>query len=397
MGILNYLLIFLLIIFPIVELGKIQTGSVSFSINDIVFFITASLWIVLDFKKIKKTNFKLLKPILLFSTIGLFSLAINFVNLTLNEFFVSFLYLARWILYSSIYFILVTRDREFIKKFKYLLIVPICTVLIVGLVQFFFYPSLRNLFYLGWDEHLYRLFSSFLDPNFAGAFLVISLIYLIYLSWQSYIKKKRNIFIFTSILSVISFISVYLTYSRSALIMLLVSLTVFLVLIKKVRLLILVLITFVVLIFLSPKAFQTEGTNIFRIFSSQERVKSAQVAVKIIGENPIFGVGFNAYRYAQNKYANLNDSKWETTHSGAGTDNSFLFVLATAGIVGFVVYIYLIYKIFLLAKLKQKNPMSIVLISVLCGLLVNSLFINSLFYVFILQWIWILAGLTENS
>lgn len=397
MGILNYLLILLLIIFPIVELGKIQMGSVSFSVNDIVFFITVSLWVILDFKKIKKTNFKLLRPILLFSAIGLFSLVINFVNLTLNEFFVSFLYLARWILYSSIYFILVTRDREFIKKFKYLLIVPICTVLIVGLVQFFFYPSLRNLFYLGWDEHLYRLFSSFLDPNFAGAFLVISLIYLIYLSWQSYIKKKRNIFIFTSVLAIVNFVSIYLTYSRSALIMLLVSLTVFLVLIKKVRLLILVLITFVVLIFLSPKAFQTEGTNIFRIFSSQERVKSAQVAVKIIGENPIFGVGFNAYRYAQNKYANLNDSKWETTHSGAGTDNSFLFVLATAGIVGFVVYIYLIYKIFLLAKLKQKNPMSIVLISVLCGLLVNSLFINSLFYVFILQWIWILAGLTENS
>lgn len=397
MGILNYLLILLLIIFPIVELGKIQTGSVSFSVNDIAFFITASLWVVLDFNKIKKTNFKLLRPILLFSAIGLFSLVVNFVNLTLNEFFVSFLYLVRWILYSSIYFILVTRDREFIKKFKYLLIVPICTVLIVGLVQFFFYPSLRNLFYLGWDEHLYRLFSSFLDPNFAGAFLVISLMYLIYLSWQSYIKKKRNIFIFISILSIVNFVSIYLTYSRSALIMLLVSLTVFLVLIKKVRLLILVLIPFVAFIFLSPKAFQTEGTNIFRIFSSQERVKSAQVAIKIIGENPIFGVGFNAYRYAQNKYANLNDSKWETTHSGAGTDNSFLFVLATAGIVGFVLYIYLIYKIFLLAKLKKKNPMSIVLTSVLCGLLVNSLFINSLFYVFILQWIWILAGLTENS
>jgi len=397
MGILNYLLILLLIIFPITELGKIQSGSISVSVNDIFFLITASLWIVLDFKKIKKTNFMLLKPIVLFSAIGLFSLAINFVNLTLNEFFVSMLYLVRWILYSSIYFILLTRDREFIKKFKYLLIVPICTVLILGIIQFVYYPSLRNLFYLGWDEHLYRLFSTFLDPNFAGAFLVISLIYLIFVSWQSYIKKRRNMFIFTSILSVISFISVYLTYSRSALIMLLVSLTVFLVLIKKIRILVLVLIVFVAFIFLSPKAFQTEGTNIFRIYSSQERVKSAQVAVKIIEQSPVFGVGFNAYRYAQKRYVNLNDSKWETTHSGAGTDNSFLFVLATAGIVGFVVYIYLIYKLFLLANFKQKNPMSIVLISVLCGLLVNSLFINSLFYVFILQWVWILAGLTENS
>ncbi len=397
MGILNYLLIFLIIIFPIAELGKIQSGSISISLNDIALFITASVWFLLDYKKIKKTKFKLFTPILFFVLIGFFSLIFNISNLNLNEFFVSFLYLARWILYSFLYFILITRDKKFIKKFKNILLIPISTVLIIGIIQYFYYPSLRNLFYLGWDEHLYRLFGGFLDPNFAGAFLVISLMYLSFLSHQAFVKKQKNLFLLTLTLSCFTFISIYLTYSRSALIMLLVSFTVFLVLIKKLRLLIFLLIPFLIFIFISPKAFQTEGTNLFRVFSTQARIESAQIAIDIIGENPIFGVGFNSYRYAQNKYANLSDSKWETTHSGAGTDNSFLFVAATTGIIGFLIYIYLIYKIYYLARTQAKNPLSIILISVLSGLLVNSLFINSLFYVFILEWLWILAALTENS
>lgn len=397
MGILNYLIIFLVIIFPIAEVGKIRLGSVAFSLNDILLFFIVLLWLILDYKKIKKSKFKLLKPISIFIAIGIFSLVVNFINLKLNEFFVAVLYLLRWVLYASFYFVLVTRDKEFLKKLKHVLLIPISIVLALGMLQFLYYPSLRNLFYLGWDEHLYRLFSSFLDPNFAGTFLVISFFYLIYISWLSYLKKKNNLLILTSVLAVINFVSIYLTYSRSALIMLLVSLIVFLVLIKKIKILFVLILVFIALIFLSPKAFQTEGTNIFRVFSSQERIKSAQIAVTIIEKSPVFGVGFNAYRYAQNKYGNLNDTKWETTHSGAGTDNSFLFVLATAGIVGLVAYLYLIYKMFLLGKEKLSNPMSIVLVSVLCGLLVNSLFINSLFYVFILQWVWMFAAFTENN
>lgn len=397
MAILNYLIIFLLIIFPIAELGKIRLGSIAFSLNDILLFFVFSLWIVLDYKKIKKTKFKLLKPIGMFIAVGIFSLGINFINLKVNEFFVAALYLLRWVLYSSFYFILVTRDKEFLNKIKHILLIPVSVILILGVLQFLYYPSLRNLFYLGWDEHLYRLFSSFLDPNFAGTFLVISFFYLIYVSWQSYLKKRNNLVIFASFLSVINFISIYLTYSRSALIMLLVSLVVFLILIKKIKILFVLILIFIALIYFSPKAFQTEGTNIFRVFSSKERIKSAEIAVSIIEKSPVFGTGFNAYRYAQNKYANLNDAKWETTHSGAGTDNSFLFVLATTGIVGLIAYLYLIYKMFLLGKEKLSNPISIVLISVLCGLLVNSLFINSLFYVFILQWVWMLAAFTENN
>ena len=397
MDLLKYLLIFLILIFPIAEVGKFQVGSVSITLNDIFVFIIAFVWFLKN-KNFKKIKGDLKKPVFLFIFIGLLSLIVNILNLNFSAFFVSLLYLIRWILYSTIYFVLVSQDKKFIKKFSDFLLIPITLVLLFGYIQFIFYQNLRNLFYLGWDEHLYRLFSSFLDPNFAGAFLVISLIFLIYKTMES-IKDKNNLKIyFISTLSFLNFLAIYLTYSRSALIMLLVSLITFLIITKRKKLLLVLLIPLVAFIFLSPKSFQTEGTNLLRIASSEARIQSAAVALDIIQKHPVLGVGFNAYRYAQNKYANLTDTKWEVTHSGAGTDNSFLFVLATTGVVGLTAYIYLIYRIFMLGKNNlKKNFFAAVLIASLSGLLVNSLFINSLFYVYIMEWIWILASLTENS
>lgn len=397
MDLLKYLLIFLILVFPIAEVGRLQFNSVSLTLNDVFVFITVFVWF-LKYKKINKIKGELKKPIFLFALIGVISLFVNIFNFNISSFFVSFLYLARWILYSAIYFMLVDMDRKFIKKFSDLLLIPITLILIFGYIQFNFYQNLRNLFYLGWDEHLYRFFSSFLDPNFAGAFLVISLMFLIYKITES-IKNKNNLrayFIFG--LSFLNFLAIYLTYSRSALIMLFVSLITYLIFIKRKILVLVLLIPLVVFIFLSPKSFQTEGTNLLRIASGEARIQSAIVALDIISKHPVFGVGFNAYRYAQNKYANLTDAKWETTHSGAGTDNSFLFILATTGVVGFFAYCYFIYKIFLLGKNNlKKNYFSAVLIAVFAGLLVNSLFINSLFYVYIMEWVLIIAALTENN
>ena len=398
MDILKYLFILFIFIFPVAEAGRLQFGSIAFSINDIVLFFTVSFWLVFNYKKINLKKYKLTKPIFIFSAVSFITLLFNPLQLEKTSFITSLLYLIRWILYSSVYFMLVSQDKQFLKKLSDLLLVPIAFFIGIGYIQFFFYESLKNLFYAGWDEHLYRLFSTFLDPNFAGAFLTISLIFLIHKFFESVKEKRNNKMVFIASLSLLNLLAVYLTYSRSALIMLFISLAVYFFLVKKLRPLVLLFVFLFLLIFISPKSFQTEGTNFLRIASGGARIQSAYIALDIIQKHPIFGVGFNAYRYAQNKYANLTDSKWEITHSGAGTDNSFLFVFATTGIAGFAVFLYLIYKIFLLGKEGfKKNSISKVLIAVFAGLLINSFFNNSLFYVYILEWIWILSSLTENS
>ena len=178
--------------------------------------------------------------------------------------------------------------------------------------------------------------------------------------------------------------------------MLFVSLFTFLVLIRRKSLLVMVGVAIIIFLVISPKSFRTEGTNIFRIASSEARLDSARVAIEIFSKNPIFGVGFNAYRFAQHRYGSLAGGDWRLTHSGAGTDNSFLFILATTGLVGFAAYIYLIYKIIRMA-IKKNNFIAKVLIASLAGLLINSLFINSLFFIYIMMWIWIMVAFTESS
>jgi O-antigen ligase len=398
MKLFKILFLITLFIFPIAEVGKIQFGSVSVTVNDAFLFLTFITWLVSNYKQKNLVKGDLKKPIIIFVCIGFVALLLNLYRLNINSFTVSFLYLARWILYSSIYFMLIGLDKKFIQNLKTFLIIPISVILILGIVQYNYYQSLRNLYYLGWDEHLYRLFSSFLDPNFAGAFLCLSFIFLLFLTWQSYKKKEKYKFIFICLLTLLNFTEIYVTFSRSALIMLAVSLITFLVLIGKKKFIIIFAVFIVLLALFSPKSFKTEGTNLFRIFSSEQRIESANAALKIIKNNFFIGVGFNAYRYVMYEYGIVNDAKWQTTHSGAGTDNSFLFVMATTGALGLLSYIYLLYKIIYLGRSKIKNnPFAVVLISIILGVIVDSLFVNSLFYVYVMEFIWIYAGITENS
>lgn len=402
MGLLKLFSILLILIFPMAEIGRIQfSNGVAVSLNDIFLAGLIISFAIYLFRKKKLANFKgsfLSKPLLLFSVIALISLILNIFNLTIDHFLISFLYLIRFVSYAFLYFIFKEFDTKFKIKVNYAMLFSGSMVVLLGFVQYLFYPSLRNLYYLGWDEHLYRLFSSFLDPNFAGAFYAIFFVYTVNFM-RSYLKKKEQLKILgMGIISVLTLIALYLTYSRSALIMLIVSVVVYLYLINKKKFIALILLGVFLSIFILPKSFQTEGTNFLRATSSEARVANAKQAIQVIGKSPIYGIGFNAYRYAQNSLSPLSGPDWQVSHGGAGTDNSFLFILATTGVIGFAAFIFILYKLTRLGFTNiKKNKMAVVLVSVLLGLVVNSLFINTFFYVLILEWIWIIAAFTESS
>ena len=116
-----------------------------------------------------------------------------------------------------------------------------------------------------------------------------------------------------------------------------------------------------------------EGVKLERTYSVWARAESWKTAWNIFSQNPILGVGFNTYRYAQGASAD--------SHAGAGVDSSLLLVLATTGIVGFVIYLkYLKY----LWKLGEND---LVLSASLVALFVHSLFLNSQFYPHVMLWI----------
>ncbi len=397
MGILKKLFILFLIMFSLGELTRIQlASSVAITFTDISVFVLVSSWFIWKLKTKRYKKPKLFIPIIGFFTISLVSLLVNFFRLTPNEFFVSLLYPLRWFLYSGIYFVVADFDKEFKERVKYYLLIPIVILAAGGFIQYFLYPSLRNLYYLGWDEHLFRLFSSFLDPNFAGVVFAVGFILLLGIGFDLFKKRLNPRFLLIAILTLFDLAAVYLTYSRSALLALLAGVGVFLYFKLPKKVVFLALVLLVSVIFILPYSFKGEGTNFLRIASTGSRIESIDIALKVFSNNPVIGVGFNAYRYYQKSNGYLTGKNWELTHSGAGTDNSFLFVLVTEGVIGFFFFIFLLYKMFLLGKPFNNNS-KIVFLSSLVAIIVSSLFINSLFYIFLMAWIWVLAGITDYT
>lgn len=406
MGLLRILFILSLVFFSFGEVARFQSrNGINLTLDSIGVFLLVLGWLIVGRKEGIRNNF-LTKPLALFISIVFLSLIINAGLLTLPEFIISFLYLLRWIFYSLIAFIVISFNSSFKQKIPFVMIGAGSFIVLIGYIQYFLYPGLRNLIYLGWDEHLYRMFSSFLDPNFLGAFLVLNFLLILGLFLIQWKKntKKLGMFGILGVLGVLNLIAVFLTYSRSALLMLFVGLFIFLLLLGKKKFIFVIFLILIFFVLVQSLTKRSEGTNLLRSVSSEARLGSSVNTLNIIKDNFLFGVGFNSFRYAQIRYGLLKGEEQELTHAGAGTDNSFLFILVTTGAFGFLAYIYLWIKILKYqfniirnSDFKYQKIFAVVIISSIGGIFINSLFINSLFYPFIMQWLWILIGLNSKE
>jgi hypothetical protein len=394
MLLLKILLIGLLVFFPFAEVLRISLGNnINFTPIDLLSVLLA-VWTTVMYLKNRSFWPRLKLYYFLFPAFGLISLLINSFWLKPDEFFAAFLYLTRWVSYMSIFFALLPLDDSFKKKIIKLLVVDGLIVILAGYIQYLFYSNLGNLSYLGWDNHLYRLFSTFLDPNFVGTFFVLYILFIAGLFFPRMKKYGRKKIAAYSLLLVVTLVAIILTFSRSALVMLIVSgITFFIMQRKKKYILVLLGILVIFVIVISP-FFYLENVNLFRRESSIERFGSIYNALIIIRDHPILGVGFNSYRYAQIQYHFINPTHAHPSNAESGADTSLLFVFATTGIPGLISYCFLWYRLMQYAYRKYKvNQFALVFFASGIGLLVNSLFINSLFYAEIMMWIWMMAAL----
>ena len=74
-----------------------------------------------------------------------------------------------------------------------------------------------------------------------------------------------------------------------------------------------------------------------------------------------------------------------------------MFILATTGIVGVISYLFILFKMFKLTLLNKSKILPKITFSILIGLIGSSMFINSLFYTFIMFTLWVIVGITENN
>lgn len=398
MDLLKKLLYFALIAFPLgaVIRIKIVESVYIYPLDAAVGFIFLNiLFIAIKSKKniFKIPNFKALLYFAFFAFIGLL---INPFHLPFMELLISFLYLGRFLIYSSLLSVFVFFPLKFSSKYLFLLSLSGFVFVVLGLLQYLYYPDLRNLYYLGWDEHLYRLFSTVLDPNFAGSILVLDLLLLLGL-YQSknnraeWFKKLYLAGIFVALLSI------FLTYSRSTFVMLLSSGIIYLFITRQKNKIIILLLIIITGIIILPKSFKSEGVDLLRTASITSRTQSYVNALNIYKISPFLGTGFDSYRYVQQKLGLLDQKNWQSTHSAAGVPNSLIFVMVTTGILGFVFYINLwarflknvYYKVYGNNKLFYLYS---AVFSSIIGIFIHSIFENTLFYPFIMFWIFILLS-----
>jgi len=346
------------------------------------------------------------------------------------------MYLIRWIFYALLYFVTyhTIKSQKDFKNIITALTLSAVLLAIIGFIQLAVYPDLAELEKEGWDPHINRLVSTWLDPNFLGGLFAFIISILTGLALHT--KKTTHKLLLTAPILILT-VALFLTYSRSAYLSLAAGIFV-ISLIKSRKLLIIGLILITIGLAVSDRARERTGElmkSVTAIFTetaqtpdptARLRIESYNQTLYLIEKRPLLGVGYNNLR-AVNHQEGFVTAK--DIHSAGGSDSSLLTILATTGIIGFIPFI-LIYLIalrqawqnarrtskartpqallFSASKARSsfevcdssctaKHGFALGLFGGIIALLVHSLFVNSLLYSPILIYFWIALGLNNAS
>lgn len=339
------------------------------------------IYLVGNYKICKKLLNKyrtLATSIMLFALIAIISLILGAYRFGFDAGLVGSFYLIRWIVYSSFFITFGSKIQinKQVETLHLLRILGLGTVTL-GILQYLLYPDIRTLAIAEWDPHYYRVVSTFLDPSFTGIIIVFTIIL--------FTLKPLHNRILNLLVWLVSYFTLALTYSRSSYLAFLAAFAWISWHKKSWKLFLGIIMLSIVTVYLLPRSPDGEGVKLERTSTIQARIINWKNTLFIFAKNPVLGVGFNTYRYAQNKYGLLIDSKWLKSHAGAGADSSLLFVAATTGIIGLLAYLWYLKLLYGLRTMNHELQVTLI------ALLVHSLFLNSLFYPTVMLWLSLLV------
>jgi hypothetical protein len=309
-------------------------------------------------------------------------------------------YLARWVAYFGTYLVVinVVHVTETETVWGALETMLVCFAAF-GVLQSAFLPDFALLIYpesrlyVDWDPQGHRLVSTVLEPNIAGGMLMIGLLVQVArVSTGSAVPRARIFLLFLALM---------LTISRSALLGFIFGLGVIL-LARGLsrRVLQLGLVAGVLVVLASPFLIQYGlAYNKFSLgagTSAGARLESWLLALQIVADYPVFGVGFNAFKYAAASYGS-------TLIGGASysSDGGLLFIAATTGVIGLTVYCLMLFQVLRtcqrawrdLSIAPESRGLAIGTAAATVAVVVQSAFVNAILTTFIMQMLWLLWGL----
>lgn len=255
---------------------------------------------------------------------------------------VSLAYLLRWVIYFGVYLVAINTLRdEDVGPTWATLEAGVMAFAIFGIFQSIFLPGFAQMVYpdarvyLDWDPQGHRLVSTLLDPNFAGALILMVLLpQLAKLALGAPVALWKPLVLLTALL---------MTASRSSLLALAAGGMVIVATTGLSRkLLQLGGIATALLLAALPRLidFARAYNKLGFDPSAMARVEQWARGARVFIDNPLIGVGFNTWGYVQERYG------WIRLHAATySLDGGVLFVAVLTGLVGVSFYIAMLWNV----------------------------------------------------
>lgn len=269
---------------------------------------------------------------------------------------------------------------------------------IFGWIQFFWIPDIKPFYTWGWDEHLFRLVGTFLDPTFLGLIMVFGLLTVmmnnllerrIMVVSEKGNKEVRRKFYVNFIIGIFLLVSLVFSYSRASYLAFVAGAGYLLYAKRRLVYIFYLVPVLVGLVWALPTS-KNHSIEIFRSFSALARIENYKTTLEIFGRSPLFGVGYNNMCLAYNKFIGVQSY---ASHACSGSDSSLLLILATTGVVGFVTFGFYVLRIH---SSLVHDSYFLLLNSCVIAILVHSFFSNSLFYPWLMGYLVILLATSSQ-
>jgi hypothetical protein len=324
-------------------------------------------------------------------------------DLSLSEVVFSSLYLVRWTMYATLYLFALTALRRDAAPRLIRTTVAACAVFAgFGIIQSAFLPDFAFIVYpdavpyLDWDLQGNRLVSTFLDPNYAGTFIMFGLLFI----HAQGAELRRPSYLMLALF----WVALFLTLSRSSIIATFFGLGLLSFRTRSFRKLFLPLVCFMLIATVAADQLVRFAAAYNKLTlleaSALSRLSDWLLAWRIFIDNPIIGVGFNTFGIVRAAYG--------AAAAGAnafGSDGGILYLAAVSGIVGVGLLGAVLWRLMTLGwrtyqirTLPQGvRVLGLTLHVWIPSLLVQSAASNSIFYPFIIGLLFLMGGLCARQ